>query len=76
MRMLESCRLTSLNCPIQSKTIVAVRRLFVPPNYNNCLTFEWGKFKLAKQQDSNIRPAFPMSQCSVPNDDLLAESSC
>ncbi|AET05093.1 hypothetical protein MTR_8g101420 [Medicago truncatula] len=33
---------------------------FVPPNYNNCVTFEWGKFKLAKQQDSNIQPTFPM----------------
>jgi len=30
----------------------------VPSNYNNFLTPEWGKFKLAKQQDSNIHPTF------------------
>jgi len=28
----------------------------VPSNYNNYLTFEWGKFKLAKQQLSSIHP--------------------
>jgi len=27
-----------------------------PSNYNICLASEWGKFKLAKQHDSNIRP--------------------
>jgi len=61
-RMLEPCHLTSLNYLIQRKTIVAVGRLyrtFVPSNYNNCLTFEWGKFKHAKHQESNIRPVFP-----------------
>jgi len=26
----------------------------VPSNCNNYLTTEWGKFKLAKQQDSDI----------------------
>ena len=30
----------------------------VPSNYNNYVTSEWGKLKLAKQQDSNIRLTF------------------
>jgi len=45
-------------------------------NYNNYLTFKWGKFKLAKQQDSSIRPisAFVpfkmLNSCWILNDSI------
>jgi len=34
----------------------------VPSNYNNYLASERGKFKLAKQQDSSIRPTVPFKR--------------
>jgi hypothetical protein len=47
-----SCHLTSLNDPIQRKTIVAVGMCI--PTTTTVLPLKWGKFKLAKQQDSSI----------------------